>query len=387
MVLQPYDREELYRKVWEQPLLKVAEEYGISAVGLGKVCRKLSVPVPGRGHWAKLAHGHEGVKQPSLPKLDKVPRILRSPLVERKPIAPVQNDPELAEINELLFSGALNPQTIDPTAPLHPLIRHTASLLRSQSRTDDNGILLPREPGGLDVKVSAATRDRALQVMTQVLVVLERRGFCVEVSEQSKTAAVINGEHVSFGIEELIQRVVTQKPRVPNPTDSWDYDKVVTHEPVGKLALVIRSGLWEQYEQRARWSDAKVQRVENLIAEFVAGLMRTAVAKRRQEEERKQREAKEQKRARERSQLLKEIREEEEKLKQLNAWVDAWERAERLRRFIAAYEEKTRSWSPEKQPRYKAWIDWATLQADRIDPFVSEKPASVLDRKDEVSSW
>ena len=38
-MLQPYDREELYRKVWEQPLSKVAEEYGVSAVALGKVAR------------------------------------------------------------------------------------------------------------------------------------------------------------------------------------------------------------------------------------------------------------------------------------------------------------------------------------------------------------
>jgi len=30
------------------------------------------------------------------------------------------------------------------------------------------------------------------------------------------------------------------------------------------------------------------------------------------------------------------------------------------------------------------WIEWATLQADRIDPFVSEKPTSLLDRKLEL---
>jgi len=114
--------------------------------------------------------------------------------------------------------------------------------------------------------------------------------------------------------------------------------------------------------------------------------MRTAVAQRRQEEERKQREAQEQKRAEERAQLQKDIQEEEKKLEQFNKWVDEWERAERLRRFIAAYAEKTRSWSAEKQPQYKAWIEWATCQADRIDPFVAEKPPSVLDRKHE-SRW
>lgn len=33
-MLKPYDREELYRKVWEKPLLKVAEEYGVRNRGV-----------------------------------------------------------------------------------------------------------------------------------------------------------------------------------------------------------------------------------------------------------------------------------------------------------------------------------------------------------------
>ena len=43
--------------------------------------------------------------------------------------------------------------------------------------------------------------------------------------------------------------------------------------------------------------------------------------------------------------------------------------------------------SAEKQPKYKAWIGWPTQQADRADPFVSEKPPSVLDRKNELRRW
>jgi hypothetical protein len=386
-VLQQYDREELYRKVWEKPMLKVAEEYGVSAVALGKTCRKLSVPVPGRGHWAKLAHGHEGVKQPPLPKLDKVPVIYRSPVVQKKPTSSDHNDPEFSAISDLLSSGALNPPPIDPNARQHPLIRGTASRLRSQTRKDENGILLPREPGGLDVKVSSASLDRALQVMTQVLAVVERQGFSVEVSEQGGTAALIKGERISFGIEEPIRRVVTRKPRVPNPTDRWDYDEVVTHEPAGKLALSVHADTSGPHEQRKSWSDAKVQKVESLIGDFVAGLMRTAVALRRKEEERKRCEAEEQKKTQERAQLREDIQEEEKKLEQFNKWVDAWERAEQLRRFISAYAKKSRSWNAEKQPQHKEWIEWASRQADRIDPFVSEKPASVLDRKRELSWW
>lgn len=119
----------------------------------------------------------------------------------------------------------------------------------------------------------------------------------------------------------------------------------------------------------------------------MAGLLRTAVALRRQEEDRKKREAEEQKRVQERAQLQKDIQEEKRKLEQFNKWVDLWERAERLRRFISAYAEKSHSWPAEKQPHHEAWIEWATKQADRLDPFVSEKPASVLDRKGELNPW
>jgi hypothetical protein len=386
-VWEKYDRDELYKKVWEQPLLKVAEEFGVSAVALGKTCKKLSVPVPGRGHWAKLAHGKQGAKKPPLPKLDKVPVIFRSPVAPKRPAISDQNDPDFAAVDQLLSSGALNPAPIDPSARPHPLIRHTQSLLRSRSRKDEHGILLPREASGLDVKVSEGTFERALQVLAQVLAVLERQGYTVEVSEQGRTGALIDGQTVAFGIEEPIHKVVMQKARVPNPTDRWDYDEIVTQEPNGKLVLIIHSSTWGKYEQRTRWSDAKVQRIENLVPDFVAGLMRMAIAIRRQDEARKQREADEQKRIQERAQLQKDIQEEEKKLEQFNKWVDEWERAERLRRFIVAYAEKSRSWSAEKQPQYQAWIEWATRQADRIDPFVAEKPTSVLDRKSEVRGW
>jgi hypothetical protein len=223
--------------------------------------------------------------------------------------------------------------------------------------------------------------------MAQVAAVVERQGFSMEISKEGRTVVLIKGVHVAFGIEEPVRRVVTQKPRVANPTDRWDYDQVVTHEPTGKLVLSIHADTSGPHEQRKRWSDAKIQKVESLIGDFVAGLMRTAIALRRQEEERKRCEAEEQKKARERAQLREDIQEEEKKLEQFNKWVDEWERAERLRRFIAAYAKKSRSWSAEKQPQYKAWIEWAGRQADRIDPFVSEKPASVLDRKRELSWW
>jgi len=378
-----YNREELFEKVWEKPMLRVAEQYGVSSVALGKACRKLSVPVPGRGHWAKLAHGKPGVTKPNLPKLDKVPVVFRSERAQLKQNAREESNPELAAIDGLLSSGVLNPPTESAAKP-HALIRETASQLRSRSRKDEHGRLLPREPGGLDVQVTEGILDRALQIMSQVLSVLERQNLRVEISEQHSTVALIEGQHISFGIEESIRKVITQKPRVPNPTDRWDYDQTVTYEPSGRLALMIQSESWRTPGLRTKWSDAKIQRIEKMIPDFVAGLMRIAVVLRQKAEEQNRRELAEQKRARELEKLRKDIEAEEKKLKQFDEWLGNWERAQQMRRFISLYAAKSELWPADKQQEHREWIEWANREVDRLDPFVLKRPFSVVDRKREL---
>lgn len=47
------DRKELYKKVWETPITRLAREYGLSDVGFAKVCKKYIIPRPPRGYWAR----------------------------------------------------------------------------------------------------------------------------------------------------------------------------------------------------------------------------------------------------------------------------------------------------------------------------------------------
>jgi hypothetical protein len=56
--------------VWHFPLRKLAAEYGISDVGLAKICRKLEIPLPCLGHWTKIACGHS-IPRPPLPPIDQ----------------------------------------------------------------------------------------------------------------------------------------------------------------------------------------------------------------------------------------------------------------------------------------------------------------------------
>jgi hypothetical protein len=67
-----WDRVELYNEVWKQPIVKIARKCGISDVALGKACRKLRIPHPGRGDWAKRTAG-KAVRQAPLPEFRDAP--------------------------------------------------------------------------------------------------------------------------------------------------------------------------------------------------------------------------------------------------------------------------------------------------------------------------
>src|SRR3546814_20977853 len=51
---QRFRRQALYDLVWAEPLVTLAPKLGITGTALAKICRRHAIPVPGRGHWAKL---------------------------------------------------------------------------------------------------------------------------------------------------------------------------------------------------------------------------------------------------------------------------------------------------------------------------------------------
>lgn len=63
-----FTREDLYEAIWSEAVQKVAQALGISDVGLAKICKKLNVPRPGRGYWAK-SPGLRKVLKKALPPL------------------------------------------------------------------------------------------------------------------------------------------------------------------------------------------------------------------------------------------------------------------------------------------------------------------------------
>lgn len=47
-------RKDMYDKVWSQAMRKLAPDWGLSDVGLKKLCKRFEIPTPPVGYWAKL---------------------------------------------------------------------------------------------------------------------------------------------------------------------------------------------------------------------------------------------------------------------------------------------------------------------------------------------
>jgi hypothetical protein len=47
---------ELYDRVWSTPVIRLAEQFGLTNFLLTGICRKHQIPTPPAGYWSKVAH-------------------------------------------------------------------------------------------------------------------------------------------------------------------------------------------------------------------------------------------------------------------------------------------------------------------------------------------
>src|SRR5258706_2717584 len=88
-------REDLYELVWSKPMADLAKDFGISDVGLAKRCKRLGIPVPGRGYWARIDAGQTPYK-PKLPERKEQYRD-RKALKVKLPLQPEADEAPIAE--------------------------------------------------------------------------------------------------------------------------------------------------------------------------------------------------------------------------------------------------------------------------------------------------
>ncbi len=173
MDLRQIDRETLYAEVWKDPMTKVAERYGVSSSYLARVCERLGVPRPERGHWAKLAAG-KNVHIPALPEAKPEHELAWSrsgiPAPARNVVAP---KPYRSPRTQSSRKKAADIPSV------HPLVRDVRKLFLKGWRTE-NGYLKPRKWNLVDIITSEKSLDSALEISNSVFLEFFRRSWTVK---------------------------------------------------------------------------------------------------------------------------------------------------------------------------------------------------------------
>lgn len=377
-----WDRNQLYEEVWKEPLIRVAKKYGVSDVAISKACRKLQIPLPGRGYWAKKEHGYV-VERVPLPELEDLPSLMR-PSRSLNPKVPecAEDRAEFERIDRLLTDGAYALE-FDKKMLDHPLVRATREALES-GREDTRHILSPvGGPPCLDIRVSKKRVDLALRVAAQLIAIFEVCQYRIAAKSGLRESAVVlpEGDEVRFTIREKVKQL-EPSPRPSRPDSAVLIYKQVDYEPTGQLSIEA-----PEYADllKKKWSDTEYARLEEVIPQCIAGILKIGVAVRRRRLDLHELDLARQKRQIELAELSQRIKDEKDRLEQLELMVSNWRFARDLREFIAEMEAKDAvgSSDSEQAPEFVQWVRWARDQADRIDPL-TPSPASVLDQEQEI---
>jgi hypothetical protein len=384
-----WNREELYQEVWSAAMWTLAKKYGISDVGLAKVCRKLNIPLPGRGYWAKKQAG-QTVKQLPLPAMKEPPK-LQKPTPRKEPPSSAQTADDEERILLQRLTSSKGTDALKRGSLSHALIVQAGSVLRKE-RADGREILWSRERC-LDIQVSRAGLDRAIRVMAGFIELAEAEGFSVVIGDEQReaTSLVAFGHSVKFGLMEKVQRLDISAVATGTALNRvLTYGgKPVEYRPTGEFYMEA-FGVWDGHQKK--WKEGKAGTMEEILPNVLAGLLRIALA-RRAEKIRQEAEQNEQRRIAEiREQLQTAIRAEQAKVRDLRHLTADWTRAEQLRAFVAAAHNAgiQHGQSCEVGTPFGDWLAWAEQQADRLDPL-KESPISIIDRRSELvaetSTW
>jgi|SRR5579885_177955 len=375
-------RQDLYDQVWSMPVSRACRLYGLSDVGLAKICDEWDIPRPPRGYWAKKRNGKR-VGQKKLKPIEEGNPVIFSykpgppqEAGEKRP--PTESEKQRAFENRAENRIAVPEQLTEP----HPLVARTDKSIRS-ARPDESGISRPKASRCIDVAVSPAQIDRALRILDAVVKALEARGMAVFAvdGDRPRTEARVLDERVGFRIYEETKRQERElTPEEKREDARWEqfrhiwpiparYERV----PTGKLVLQITDG----QGLRRCWTDRRDRRVEQFLNSFVVGLVRAAESikqeridaeerrKKREEQERRRQEEERRRREEERSR-----REEEARFQRLEAQVVAWTKAQEIRAYLAAFRaarEKSGGVAPGSD--LDNWLKWAAGRADALDPL------------------
>ena len=359
-------RQDLYAQVWATPIMQLAEQYGISGNGLAKVCRRLAVPTPGRGYWARKAAGQKVNQVPLPEKPERVPlqvRIAPSLPAPPPPRLSTEFEEKLAVARQLTSAVTVSDRLARP----HPVIAAWIEerKRRREAARRDTWRSISDVP---DFSVVDRRRHRFLDALFKAL---ERHGFKAKTGERSEVYLEVERERVEFELKEKyrqVRRPLTddEKKWHHNPDRPWRQEL----QPTGTLAFTIKTHLDSALTHA--WIDKPDRPIETQLPDIVATLLLAGPIlkehRRQHEEAEKRRLEAEHRRYEEQQRRQKD----DNRWKHFVGYAHRWREAEIARQFLVALEGKLENGDASFDGRSASgWIDWARERLGKYDPLVA----------------
>ncbi|MFL9897902.1 hypothetical protein PQR71_06970 [Paraburkholderia fungorum] len=378
-----FTRQQLYELIWASPISTLAKSVGVSNVGLAKACREGDIPLPPRGHWAKL-HAGQRVIRPSLPPRgpgvsDRVnvgsgrPQLFRpdgtddgAKLEHALPEPPIYD--ETLETVEERIRQALPAKFryVHALDNLHPLI---ARLLRED---DERCTAIAKSGYPKDEPLfQSRFEQRRLIFLSNLFKFLA--SLDVHATVRGREARELSLQVGCQYVELKVERLETLRPRKGRVAG-------ISGEA---MAVEIRVARWKhnESEERLLWRDGDTGKLEDQMREIAVALVLTGERQYRKAlqfsyewdrlyiDERLEKacragEAAEAGKREERAQA------ELDRVGRLLAQVNAYRQAQQIREYVGTVQASPhatqgRSFDGERE----AWTRWALAVADDLDPL------------------
>lgn len=356
-------REELYDKVWEKALIKVAADYGLTDNGLKKICNKMNVPIPYNGYWAKLKY-HKDVFKTPLPNLKPGDQETYELEIKEKPTKEIlEQYKKLIDLENLDENRIVVPEKVTRLHPLVQLLKE--AFVTSKEGYRDSFLSVPHSRN-FYLLVTQNTLKRAIIILNTLVVELEKRGFKIIVPKEEDNRLF---NQVAFGdlIYEIELREIskTETREIENTySRKKELEKFVVGSGILKIQIKIKGG-WEQI---VLISDGKKLKVEDhmnkLFIRFYQAINDEIIRKRNIELYW----IKENARKKEQEQIEAERKHEQERTDNLLKLAEDWNRVKYISAFLDEIEfaMKERNLLSEEK---KDWLRWARNKMNSMNPI------------------
>jgi len=347
-----FTRQELYDLVWTESILSLSKKYAISDVGLRKKCKKLEIPLPYNGYWAKVQFGKKTPARNPLRKFDGEQEVIlyTREEVDEKSVPGQRLHADLqAEIENDKRLNLIVPERL--TNPDRLIISVKDDLYKKElwNKTEDVAFSSGNQ---LDIRVNPVNIGRALRFMDTLIKAIRTRGHEIKI-ENGKTNILIDGEEIQCCFREKLKRVIIKE-------DHYESSKTIAS---GVLSFRI-----EVSYNAKEWADGK-KPIEDQLSLILTYIELKAKSMKEERIEREKR----WKIQEEKERIAKELQERKEK--ELKDFKDLFKDSARHDRaeMIRSYADKLEKYSitrNELTPEIKEKIQWIKRKADWYDPFI-----------------